>query len=454
MITFQDFETANNREDFIIQIITEFKGSNFYNRALESRQYFKGENSNILARKMQFLGQGNILKEDITKANNQIPNSFYAKIIKQANNYLLGAGVKLDDTIKKNLGKRFDIKVNRAGLKSHIDGVSWGYCFLGSQGFNIDIWDGIEFIPIYDERTGLLRAGIRYWQVDLNKPTYIELYEEDGITEYVLKDSKLETTKAKTGYIITRAKDQLEETIIGEDNWSVLPIVPLYSNVNRVSSLTTSLKNKIDLYDIIISDFGNNLEDSQDVYWVIKNYMGQDLGTFIEDYKYYKSIKVAGDGDATAHTIEVPWQAREKALEILKKNIYDEAMAVDIATSRNGSNETTVAIDALFYDLDMKTNEFEQCVIDFIEGVIELWQEYSNNNKDYTISFTRNKLKNRTEYVDMIYSAREDLSRKKTLQLIADIIGLDVNEIDSVLDEIDSEGMNSIDRGNNIQEEV
>ena len=36
---------------------------------------------------------------------------------------------------------------------------------------------------------------------------------------------------------------------------------------------------------------------------------------------YYKSVKVDDDGDATPHTTETPYQARQTALDILKKQI-------------------------------------------------------------------------------------------------------------------------------------
>lgn len=442
--TYDDFIKSENKLEFISKVILDFKSSSFYAKADTAKSYYKGENSNIIGRKRMFMGQKKCLVEDITKANNIIPNAFYSKIVKQANGYLLSNGVNLDKEIKDNLGKKLDIKVQRAGISAQVQGVSWGYCFIGINGFNIDIWKGQEFIPLYEERTGLLKAGIRFWQIDSNKPIMITLYEEDGYSEHEMetKDNKVKEIKGKQAYIITRQKDALEETIIGENNWSVIPIVPLYANDDKESTLTLSIKNQIDLYDIVLSDFGNNLEDSQDVYWVIKNYNGQDLGTFLEDFKYYKSIKVSGEGDAKPQTIEVPYEARKEALQIIKQNIYDFAMAADISTIRGGSQATTTEIDAAFYDLDMKTNEFENNVVDFLEGIIELYQEYSNNNQDYTISFTRDRLLNKTEMLEQIYIAREDLSREKTLELIAPILGIEMTEVSEIMDQIDIESVN------------
>lgn len=445
--TYDDFiKVGEDKLSFIETVITDFKSSRFYLDAETAKKYYTGNNEEISERKPMFYGKDKCLVEDVTKANNRIPNGFYPKIVKQANGYLLSNGVNLDKEIKDNLGKKLDIKVQRAGLTSQIQGCAWAYCFIGVNGFNLDIWKGQEFIPLYDERTGLLRAGIRFWQIASNKPIMITLYEEDGYSEYMIdsKNNKSGMTKDKQAYIIVRKSDALEESVIGENNWSTLPIVPLYANDDKVSTLTTTIKNLIDLYDIVESDFGNNLEDSQDVFWVIKNYSGQDIGEFRENLKHYKSIKVSGDGDAKPQTTEVPYQARKEALQIIKTNIYDFAMAVDMSTIRGGSNATTTEIDAAFYDLDMKTNEFENNVVDFLEGIIELYQEYSGNTQEYTIGFTRDKLVNKKESVEMIYAAREDLDRETTLEIVLPYLGLDISRVPDILDKIDAESMNSV----------
>jgi len=442
MLTFQDFETAQSKNDFILKAIQEFKSNKMYENAIDARAYYEEENTTILSRKKTFIGAKGVLLNDITKANNQIPSGFFPVIVKQANNFLLGGGVDLGDEnkIKDNLGKNFEIKVQRAGISAHIAGVSWAYCFLDSKGkFNVDIWKGIEFIPLLDESNGILRTGIRFWQIDTNKPLYVELYEETGKSKYKIKDNKVEIIEDKTAYIITRSKDALEESITGEENWSMLPIVPLYIKDNHKGEFITGLKNKIDLYDIVLSDFGNNLDDMQDVYWVLKNYNGQDLGEFIDDLKAFKAIKTYDDGDATPHTIEVPWQAREKALERIRKDIYEAAMAID-TEKISGGNITNLDIKAMFTNLDLKTNEFEWNCKDFIDGIITLYKEFSKDTTEYSIKFTRSTLVNESEIIGNIVLFREDISLRKALELNPMIAN---DEIDKIIDETEEQ---SIDR--------
>jgi len=443
MLTYQDFEATADKGKFILKAIESFKDSKMYKNAVDAELYYQEENTTILARKKTFIGSSMVPVEDITKANNQIPSGFFPVIVKQANNFLLGGGIDLgdEDKIKDNLGKNFEIKVQRAGISAHIAGVSWAYCFLDSKGkFNVDIWKGIEFIPLLDESNGILRAGIRFWQIGSSKPLYVELYEESGKSKYKIEENKIELLEDKTAYIITRSKDALEESVIGEENWSMLPIMPLYVKDNHRGDLVTGLKNKIDLYDIIQSDFGNNLEDMQDVYWTIKNYNGQDLNQFIQDLKYYKSIKVGADGDATPHTMEIPWQAREKALSILRKDIYEGAMAID-TEKISGGNITNLDIKAMFTNLDLKTNEFEWNTIDFISGIVTLYKEFSGDVTEYSIKFTRSTLVNESEIIGNIVLFREDISQRKALELNPMIVN---DEIDKIIEETEEESVSRI----------
>lgn len=54
-----------------------------------------------------------------------------------------------------------------------------------------------------------------------------------------------------------------------------LPVFPLYANNERESELTEPIRRKIDAYDNILSDLGNNLDRANEVYWVLNNFGGQ-----------------------------------------------------------------------------------------------------------------------------------------------------------------------------------
>lgn len=426
MFIYQDYEIAQDKIKFIYKTITEFKASEFYYTATEAESYYNGQNATILKRMQWFYNSVGNLQEDKFKANNRIANEFLPTIVKQEASYLLANGLTTDDNIKDELGNKFDKKLINGATNAIISGVSWGYCYINHKGaFNVDMWKGTEVVPLHDERTGAIIAVIRFWQLKSDRPLYVEFYDIQGKTELIYVDGEGKVSQEHTPYKIKAITDALGTEYVGDGGFSVLPIFPIYANDRKGSILTVALKSKLDLYDIILSDFGNNLEDSQDVYWVLKNYNGQDMGEFLADYKYYKSIKVDEDGDAQAHTIDVPYQARQVALDLLRKEIYESSMALDTSVLSGGSL-TNIAIKCAMVNLDLKTDDLEMGVAEFVTNVIDLLMEYKNQtNTKYEIEFIRRSIINDTEIIDNIYKMRSDISTETALRLNPYIINVD-----------------------------
>lgn len=456
MITFQDYEKSKLEgkvEEFIIKTINNFKGSKEYKWMLEAQSYYDGENTNILNRKpMIYLKEG--LVEDLSRANNQVPTNFLEYIVTQEVSTLLSNGLKTEDSIKNALGNdKFDIQLMSSSLNALIDGVNWGYCYIKNNEFKVAVLRGTEVVPLFDERTGELRAAIRFYQIDTSRPIFIEFYEEDGITEYKIANTNNDLNAKpiiiaeKRAYLTKLSKSKVATTIKATNNWSRLPIFPLYANERRKSVFTVSFKAKNDLYDIIFSDFGNTLEDSRDVFWVLKNYQGEDINDFYRDYKEYKSIKVDDDGEATPHTIEVPYEARQTALKLIEQAIYKEAMALD-TTSLTGSSLNTTAIKAASDALTKKVDKFEWQVVDFVDNIIKLYLEFVGKNVDYQIKFVRNGIANDTELIDNLVKIREDLSDITFYEQIPFI-----ESPDTELDRLSEQGLDKYKvEDNNIEE--
>ena len=431
MITYNDFEAQGKGPDAITAVINEFKASERYNKAITARKYFKGENIEINKRLQLFRNSEGAQEVDIFIANNKIANEFYKKIVMQENSYLLGNGVTVDENIKKGFNRKFDNNIFNLGRAALIDGVVWAYCYIDSKNkFNIANWSGTEFIPLFDERTGEIMAGIRYWQVDESKPVYIELYEIDGKTVYMQKANNMEIIEPKKNYIVkqktVKALNLVEEEQFG---FSRLPIFPLYANSQKETTLTPALKQKLDLWDIVMSDFGNNLEDAKDLYWVLTNYGGQDIGEFLAEYKQYKVIQTDSEGSAEAKTIDIPFQARETLLNMLKKEIFQSAMALD-TEELAGSNLTNVAIKSIMANLDLKTDDFEIQALDALYNIVELYLEYRGGaSEDFEIELERRTIINDKEIVDLIYTMREDLDQRTALEKNPLITPKEVEEI-------------------------
>lgn len=89
-----------------------------------------------------------------------------------------------------------------------------------------------------------------------------------------------------------------------------------FDNNNVHTDDLKNIKPLIDVYCKVFSGFVNDLEDIQEVIFVLTNYGGANLNEFLSDLKYYKAIKVENDGEGdksgvSTLTIDLPVEARK-----------------------------------------------------------------------------------------------------------------------------------------------
>lgn len=439
IITNLDLENAKKSletlGDFLVSTITQYKGTELYRDTLKAKAYFNGE-TDIQFRKKEYINENGVKVVDIYKANNTISTDIFKKIILQESSTLFAKGVNINPEIKANFSKMFDIKLQRLGIESSLGGTAYGYVTPTKNGLTLEYFSADEFVPIVDVFTGDLVAGIRFIQLDSNLPMKIELYEIDGLTTFVTDGSQnIKILDEKRNYYTITESDALSKTVY-ERNYSILPVIPLYNGLSKKSRLNRALKTKIDLLEIILSDFGNNLEDMQDVYWTIKNYDGQGLSEFIREMKQHKAIKVGDDGDVKSHTTDVPYQAREAAIKILKKQIFSDSMALD--TEDMSGTLTTVEINARRENLNLKIDDFENEAHNFMNSVMQIYQEIYGEVEKYNLTFIRSGLINETEIIDNIIKIRSDIDHRTALELNPMI---DNDNIDVILERMKEEDM-------------
>ena len=225
--------------------------------------------------KVLFTSDGRKVK-DPTASNNRIASGFFPRLNVQRCAYSLGNGVTFTrtekrtaedgaeitvDLTKEQLGTRFDTDLYQAAYKALIHGVCYGFW----NADRLHAFPVTEFAPLPDERTGALRAGVRYYRIDKDKPMTAMLYEADGYTRYESKDgsSDLREAEAKRSYreIIKAAPaDAAPEVVSGENYGGALPIVPLWGSRLHQSTLI-GMREAIDSYDLIRSGFADDLSD-------------------------------------------------------------------------------------------------------------------------------------------------------------------------------------------------
>lgn len=439
--TYQDLVNIGDneikRKEFVRNLINEHKASTVYKDAKDAYEYFKHRNVTILEyQKILYMVTGQAVPDNYS-ANFKMACRHFHRFITQEVQHLLGNGVTWENEGTEDaLGKgkfSFDRQLVKAAKAALWGGVSFG--FFNND--HIDVFDLLEFAPLYDEYDGSLKAGVRFWQIDDGKPLRATLYEIDGYTKYLwtVDDDAPITDEEKQSYIkgVTYTEADGYE-IYDKDNYPTFPIVPLWGNSEHQSELI-GLREQIDCYDLIKSGFANTVDEASIVYWTLQNAGGMndvDLAKFVKHMKTVHAAVVDEDeGHAESHVLEAPYASREALLNRLDADLYRDAMALD--TSRIASGATTATqIRAAYEDLTAKCDDFEYQILDFINGILEV------ADIDDEASFTRSMIVNQEELISTILQSAQYLSEDYVTEKILTILG-DADRVEDTLADRDED---------------
>ncbi len=427
-ITWQDYLAAADQPALLLSAVQQYKSSRSFRHALEASAYFRGENTAVSrktvlrARKIETKdekGRTHIRTATEDVVGNRISSSFLFRFVTQQNQFLLSEGVSLPFDVKARLGTDFDHQLAHLGECALLHGCAWGY-------WNADHLEVIEaarnswsgFFPLLDEMTGEVRLGVQFWQLAPERPMFLRLFEADGVSIHMQQGKSLQTVSPKEPYNRILRRDALGERLSLGGAYTRPPIIPLLANRDGLSELTPSVKSKIDAYDNILSDFADNLDRANDVYWVLNNFGGtfDDVAELLEQINRVKAVANFSDGSGTGstaepHTIEVPYAARQTALKLLERALYQDYMALNMEELTGGSL-TNVAIRVASANLNLKADRYEWQLRIFLT---ELMQLLGIDCDD--IRFNRQAIANESETVSDIAVMRADIDQATALRL-------------------------------------
>lgn len=327
-------------------------------------------------------------------ANHKLASRFFGIAVDQEVYYLLGNGISWgQDTTANKLCADFDQEVMDAARAAKIGGVAFGFWNLD----HLRVFEVTEFVPLYDEENGALMSGIRFWQIEKDRPKRATLYEPDGFTEYFQEKNKdMEVMQEKRSYkLVVRSAEVGGTEIYDGGNYPGFPIVPLKNNKRGLSEIVGK-RNTVDALDLASSNMVNNVDEGNIIYWAIKGYGGADdlnVAKFIDRVKTLHVAQVP-DGDETTnvepHSIEAPFEGTNVTIDMLKKKLYEDFQCFD-ASAVSAGNQTATAIKASYVPLDLQTDKFETEVTRFLLEILRL------AGIDDKPSYTRNQIINKTE---------------------------------------------------------
>ena len=417
MLTYQDFQACADRAAFVNRLVDAHRESEAYQTALTADEYDRQRNSTIYSYVRRLFTLTGAPVRDFTASNMRVASNFFHRLNTQRCAYSLGNGVEFTkEGTKARLGARFDTDLQRLGYMALIHGVAFG--LWNEDG--LKVFPLTEFAPLWDEETGALRAGVRFWRLGRDKPARAVLYEEDGWTPYRADrpDGALRQAGERTAYRLTVRHTAADgDRVVAGENYAALPIIPLWGSRLKQSTLV-GMRQAIDSYDLIQSGFANDLSDCAMVYWIIENCGGMtpdDLARFRDQLKllHIANADTDGGGRVTPYTQEIPFEARRAYLDHMRAAIYESFGGLDVHAVAAGA--TNDHIDAAYQPMDEEADDFEYQLIGFVQALLGLL------GIEDTPLFKRNRVSNQREQVQMLLSEAPYLDRRAILTKLPNV---------------------------------
>lgn len=354
-------------------------------------------------------------EKPLRNADNRIPFNFHGLLVNQKASYMFAASPIFDlgnkDANKKLtlfLGDKYPKVCKDLCIEASNCTVAWLHVWKDGKGaWKYAVVPAEQIIPVWTsdlekELSGVFRSYQNIDEETGDRYTVYEYWNDKECTAYRLKaGDELDQLMPYQMFLVD--PELCEYSDCYQHGVGEVPFFPFFNNNIDTDDLK-NIKPLIDTYCKVFSGFVNDLEDIQEVIFVLTNYGGEDLGQFLRDLKDYKAIQIESDGDGdhsgvSTLTIELPVEAREKLLEITRKCIFEQGMGID-PDPQNFGNSSGVALQFLYSLLEQKAGlqetEFRLGFGRFIRCICRL-QEIKIKDGTIAQTWTRTSVKNDQE---------------------------------------------------------
>ena len=386
-------------------------------------RYYLGDND-IMYRKPK-----DKCDEPLRNADNRIAFNFHSLLVDQKASYMFTAPPLFDtkdDTLNEivaaTLGDGYAKKCKDLCVDASNAGVGWLHYWIDEKkGFCYGVIPSMQVRPVYSLRLEKeLEAVLRtYRMVDDNGDEW-QIYEIWNDKECQAYRKRVEMFQPFDMFSYVNLDGMAEPTNTFRHDFGAVPFIP-FPNNNVCTGDLDKIKNLIDSYDKTYSGFVDDLEDIQQVVFVLTNYGGADLKQFLSDLKYYKTIQVesAGSDDksgVSTLTIDIPVEARDKLLDITRKAIFDMGQGID-PQQQGFDNTSGEAMKFLYSLLELKAGLMEtEFRAGFGELVRAIGRYYGKEPEQIVQTWTRTSIRNDAELVDMCQKSVGVISTKTILK--------------------------------------
>lgn len=330
---------------------------------------------------------------------------------------------KVNDTI----GAQWRKVIKQLALDASNASRGWLAYWVNKDGM-FDYWfvNPLTVRPVYDRST--IKKKLKY---------LIRVYgytddKGDPVTRYEIWDDKEVAYLIKPQSSQQNQEPEINFEVLPDGSYNIIshsygriPFIEFRNNAHCTNDLIM-YKDIIDALDKLVSGFANDVDDIQEIVWVIKNYNGDKYAPVYDPktgdpmvdgdgevikrpvdrkqmIKAQKIIDVAADGDVKSEQAIIPYEARKILRDILNDEFWVSAMAVNPNPDKVG-NQSGVFIDHLFGQLEEKAGlmqtEFEDSINEFLKTILHYLG--ADESKEFNQTWKRTKPQNLTEIVEAL----------------------------------------------------
>ncbi|MCF6515565.1 phage portal protein [Lactobacillus sp. S2-2] len=374
----------------------------------------------------------------VRKADNRASSNYHQLVVDQEASYLASTPPDIDtedDDLNKKignvLGSNFALTLSNLVIDSANAGVAWLHYWIDDKGnFKYGVVPPDQITPIYSSDLTPNLVAVRR--------TYTELSQEDGhnyqVHEY-WTDKEVAVYKNKGNDYGTLQKydnrfsifdyntnEQTGQSNTLKHNLGRIPFIEFDKNRYKRPDLF-KYKGYIDIYDMIFNGLINDLQDVQQVIFILTNYNGTSMDEFRAALKE-GALKFDSDGagdnsGVDTLKIDIPTDAKDLALKIANEKIFKFGQSVDPADFLVQNNSSQPALKMLYMPIELKAGiteqYFRQGIDNFVRAII---RSFGKDDSKYAInqSWTRNSIQNDHEQAEMFnylaaYTSDENLAK-------------------------------------------
>lgn len=401
----------------------------FLEQAATANRYYRNQTDILLELpKKREAEQG---ENPLRNADNRIPLNFHGLLVNQKASYMFTAPPLFDLGDKASnkaltafLGDKYAKTCKDLCVEASNASVAWLHLWKdkASGQYKYAIVPSGQVIPVWSNNLEReLKGALRCYHDITDNGQELDVYEywnDTTCQAYAIEAGGVIDTGLMPYNSFTLIDTAGNSNLVNEFKHDIgeVPFFPFFNNNIDTGDLD-NIKPLIDVYCKVFSGFVNDLEDIQEVIFVLTNYGGDDLGQFLRELKDYKAIQIENEGGedksgVSTLTIELPVEARKELLATTRKCIFEQGQGID-PDPQNFGNSSGVALGFLYSLLELKSGlmetEFKLGFGRFIRCVCRL---LNIKIKDDTIvqTWTRTSVKNDLELSQIAQQSKAVIS--------------------------------------------